>query len=139
MWELIPVGLTALGAIHGANRAAEERKFNRAQAEVTRYSPWTGMSGQIRPVQYSAFGGGLQGFGTGMALYQSAKRAFGDTDKPESVGTGTMGSRAAMSGNALSGGSSWDMMGSNPYSSSVDSGFQMPSLYSRAGRSGYAL
>ncbi len=60
-WNLL---VPALGAVAGGLQANEQKKDvrrqNRAQAEITRYSPWTGMKGQMQ-AEPSAVGGALQG------------------------------------------------------------------------------
>lgn len=74
----VAVGVTAVGAISGAQQAKRQREAqegqNEAAAAQTRYSPWTGMgSGQINtsPTQSGlegALGGGLKGFMTGSSI-----------------------------------------------------------------------
>lgn len=68
-WAIV-IGSVA-GAGLGALKNAEERKqiaaLNAAEAEKTRYSPWTGMKGQIQ-ASPSAFGDVLQGGMTGAMM-----------------------------------------------------------------------
>lgn len=74
----------AAGGVMGdakANREADAlRDYNIAQSEITRYSPWTGMSGQVRQNSgpsgvEGAFAGGIQGaaMAQGLGLNPSGK------------------------------------------------------------------
>ena len=69
MW-MLPVGMAALGAYQGAQKKKAEDQWNRGQAEVTRYSPWTGISGQLKPSSSSMLGGAMQGGLSGAMLGQ---------------------------------------------------------------------
>lgn len=57
--------MAAMGALMGAANEQKKRNdqthFNKYQAEVTRYSPWTGMQGQLTPVTGNPLGGAVQG------------------------------------------------------------------------------
>lgn len=80
MWQmLIPMAAGALMSAKSAERKADQqRKYNLGQAEITRYSPWTGMTGKLDnsyvPSQFeAALGGAVQGAQMG----QSLQGAFG--------------------------------------------------------------
>lgn len=68
LWPMLAMG--ALGAIQGERKRAQEEKFNRSQAEMEKYSPWTGVHGSIKPVTGDWFSGALQGGTTGLMLGQ---------------------------------------------------------------------
>lgn len=74
MWQL---GLAAAGALLGARqaerKAENQKRYNMGQAEVTRYSPWTGVTGQLDHnytpgVLEGGLGGGLQGLSAAQGL-----------------------------------------------------------------------
>ncbi len=69
LWPMLAMG--ALGAVQGQRKQDRIAKMNEAQAETTRYSPWTGMKGQLQDTGGGAFDGALQGGLTGAALSQS--------------------------------------------------------------------
>lgn len=60
----------AIGAIQGESKRKAEEQQNLAEAEKTRYSPWTGMHGQIKKSGANWMGGALQGGLTGAMLGQ---------------------------------------------------------------------
>ena len=80
------------GGIEGKQKQNEIRDQNKAQAEITRYSPWTNMTGKLQKNDANAFGGALQGGAMG---YMGAKML--------GVGAGAEGALAAGEGAALSG------------------------------------
>jgi hypothetical protein len=63
----VPIVTAGLGYLDGERKREETKRQNMAQAEISRYSPWTGQMGQITPNHYngmsSAIQGGLSGFG----------------------------------------------------------------------------
>lgn len=86
----VPIALAAYGAISGANRARAQKRAqeeqNKAAAEQTMYSPWTGMgAGQAN---YSAtpgaldqgVGGAMQGYMMGSMFNQANAPKTGATD-----------------------------------------------------------
>lgn len=79
-----PISLMLMGGggILGYDQAAKQKQQqmidNAAQAELTRYSPWTGMKGQIN-TKYAdpfaaALGGGMQGLGVAQGLGTLGKK-----------------------------------------------------------------
>lgn len=85
MWQfLIPAATAALGAQRAQRQADQKERFNKAQAEITKYSPWTGMRGQLdSSYSPSSFEGGLAGGLQGLGMAQG----FGMfANKPQSIG-----------------------------------------------------
>lgn len=120
---LIASGVGGYMSADEAQRKEQQNKdFNIAQSEMTRYSPWTGMKGQIS--QYggpgenaAALAGGIQG----ASAAQSMKGLF---DKPAATapiptGEGTMD--AGMSGN-------------QQYQQQMQSPWMKPDLFNQYGR-----
>lgn len=70
LWAL-PLAGAAIGAIQGSNQRKAQQDYNKSQAEIHRYSPWTGMQGKTQAVTASGFGGALQGGLTGAGMAQS--------------------------------------------------------------------
>lgn len=70
----VTVGVTAAGIGAGVLKGREEQKAHRrrqlAEAEKTRYSPWTGVTGQTLAPPSSVFGSALQGGVAGATLGQ---------------------------------------------------------------------
>lgn len=90
MWPLIAMAGSALLSMHQENQKAKQmKKYNEAQAEMTRYSPWTGRAGQIQQYTYdplsAAAGGALQGLG----MYQDFSKL--NMNKPQAGGLTTSG------------------------------------------------
>lgn len=71
MWFLAPLLSTAVGAVQGKQKRDAQRKYNLGQAEMTRYSPWTGKSGTISPETASPLSGAMQGAMGGINLAQN--------------------------------------------------------------------
>jgi hypothetical protein len=69
---MLPAAMAGINAIKGSQQRAAARDYNRGQAEVTRYSPWTGMTGQTKQVTggllTDAAGGAMQGAMMGQAF-----------------------------------------------------------------------
>lgn len=63
MWAMaIPaIAGAVLGYDQQRRQAKATEKFNKGQAEVTRYSPWTGVKGQIQQNNADPISGALQG------------------------------------------------------------------------------
>jgi hypothetical protein len=87
----------AIGLVGGALGASEKEKklqqYNQSQAEMTRYSPWTGMSGHIQRDENNSWGDAMGGLAAGAQLYQAGMKMkkdglIGGDDKPESKITG---------------------------------------------------
>jgi hypothetical protein len=72
MWGQLALmaGGAALGLMREKQKANAMRKFNEGQAETTKWSPWTGMKGDIKPVFEDSMGAGLAGGLTGAQLGQ---------------------------------------------------------------------
>lgn len=93
------VGGSALMNMNAAKQKQKQQEnFNMAQSELTRYSPWTGMKGQLdnsyAPDQLSAgISGGIQGLG----IAQGAQGLFSKPAEGALPTGGTMD--AGMSGN----------------------------------------
>lgn len=68
----VPLAMAAAGAAAGMSRdraqAKQMRRYNEGQAETTRYSPWTGMKGEITPHTSDPMGAGLTGALSGYAM-----------------------------------------------------------------------
>lgn len=77
MWPMLAAagGMAALGMIREREKAKAQRKYNEGQAEISRYSPWTGMQGQITPVFDDSLGAGLQGGLSGAMMAQNFSKA----------------------------------------------------------------
>lgn len=84
----VTVGVAGAGLLAGGLKANSDKKQYRrnqaAQAEMTRYSPWTGMQGKVLTPP-SSFGTVMQGGLTGAMLGQS-------------LGSGGFGSGGAAAG-----------------------------------------
>lgn len=107
----IPLMAAAAGAYASNRRASAEAKqnkrFNEGQAEVTRYSPWTGMQGEIKPYTYDAIGstlqGGLSGFAMGSNITNNMNRAGdGATAGGDAAGVGGTAGSSPLGGNEMS-------------------------------------
>lgn len=81
-WTIAAMGANALMQANKAKRDQETMKqHNLAQAEMTRYSPWTGQSGKITPYTGpSAFEGAVGGAFQGAAMGQQLNSAFSAPD-----------------------------------------------------------
>ena len=91
MWAL-PVGLAAAGALEGdAKRKRNEKKLQ-AQAEIARWSPWTGMAPHDVSTEDSALHGAMQGGVAGIGMQQNMK-----DDKAEAKDTNLTGDSGASS------------------------------------------
>jgi hypothetical protein len=77
-WWMLPAASAMLGANKAAKQQEAQKANNLAQSELTRYSPWTGMKGQL-DTSYapSALEGGLSGGVAGLGMMQAGQSAFG--------------------------------------------------------------
>ena len=78
------IGSALLQARQAEQRRNQQEKYNKGQAEVTRYSPWTGMQGQmdnsfIPDALSAAAGGAIQG----ASVAQGLQGAFGGAAAPQ--------------------------------------------------------
>ena len=68
----IPLAMAGASLLQEKNNADATERFNKGQAEITRYSPWTGMKGQMKQNSPNYLGaglkGGLQGYMLGNAI-----------------------------------------------------------------------
>lgn len=69
-WAALATG-ALVGSMNAEKKAEQQRKHNLMQAELTRYSPWTGMRGQISPVDADPMEGALTGGFSGLAMSQA--------------------------------------------------------------------
>lgn len=69
LWA-IPLGMAALGAVNAKQKQEQQEASNKAQAELTRYSPWTGMQGKLDFSAPSMLGGAMQGGVAGLGMAQ---------------------------------------------------------------------
>lgn len=79
MWmTLLPtIASGLLGANQAARQQQQQKAGNLAQAELTRYSPWTGMQGQLdMSAKPSALEGGFSGAIKGLGMGQALNQAF---------------------------------------------------------------
>lgn len=88
---LLGLGGAGISAISEMGRQKDLERHNKGQAEMTKYSPWTGVSGQIQQDQGpgvlgAAVGGGMSGAMMGMNAQSMFNQAPGMT--PEAVTAG---------------------------------------------------
>ena len=122
---------TGLLSLNQENQKAKQmKKYNEGQAEITRYSPWTGRAGEIKPYTYDPLsataGGALQGLG----MSQSFGKLGGGSQPTASIGAASEG---VLGGTQMA--SELGQMGQstmNKYSHLIPQGQQgaTPSLYS---------
>ena len=68
---------TTAMSVHRENEQAKQaKKFNQGQAEITKYSPWTGMRGEVKPYSYDPVGAGMQGAVSGLQLGNNVSGTF---------------------------------------------------------------
>ena len=72
---MLPAAMAVAGAAKGMMEDSDRQAYNTGQAELTRYSPWTGMKGRIQQgsLGSSMFGGAMQGGMAGMSAIQGMK------------------------------------------------------------------
>jgi len=111
LWAL-PLGMAALGAVQQENQRKRDQAYNAGQAEVTRYSPWTNIHGEIHPSSASALNGAIQGGVSGALLAQqfgggSAKPSVtpevADSSAGGPLGSGKMSNEMQAMSNNVSG------------------------------------
>ena len=140
MWA-IPVAMAAMSAIQAKNKADQQERYNRGQAEMTKYSPWTGVAGKL---DYSynpsmlegGVSGGIQGMGVAQGmqgLFSSGSTATTGAGSPYSLGADQFSNSLASQGRNFEQQMSpyMNMKQSNPYSqgSMVASYQSKPSLF----------
>jgi hypothetical protein len=84
LW-LIPAGLAAAGAYKGQQDLEQSNRDRMAQAEVARWSPWTGMAPQQVSRGAGVLGGALQGGVAGAGLMQGFSAAEAPTTGGEAM------------------------------------------------------
>lgn len=143
-WLLL--GTAALGAVQAAEQRKRDNEWNRAQAEVSRYSPWTGISGNLKQSNASVLGGALRGGLTGAMMGQAfgggggGAEAVSNGDVAAKAGEGALGS-GEMSSAFSKMGESANGIGQNMPTTQVAS-FQQPQLgsqYASRGFGGYSF
>lgn len=87
MWWALPVATSLLGMRNANRRREQQEQYNKGQAEVTRYSPWTGVSGKM-DTSYTpdALEAGISGGMQGLGMMQAGQAAFG---APAAAATGS--------------------------------------------------
>ena len=110
----ITVGVMAASAVSSMmsnqRKAEKQRQNNLAQAEITKYSPWTGMKGQLdnsyTPGSLeSGISGGIQGAAIGQGLKNSGL-GLSQTSTPSSGGSAGGGGYLGFDSSGLGSGSS---------------------------------
>jgi hypothetical protein len=74
-WWVVPAITAGVGAYKGMEENKQAKKEQKAQAEVARWSPWTGMTPQKVDKGAGIFGGALQGGSSGLAMSQAMSKA----------------------------------------------------------------
>jgi hypothetical protein len=131
MWQAIPMIIgAAMSARAAENKKSQQERYNKAQAETTRYSPWTKMMGQLDNsytpgAMEAGFGGAVQGLG----MAQSMGSAFG--------GSSSAAPQASPQGASYLGGNQMAAQLGQPQSNDVWSSFgqsgqqqQQPNFFS---------
>lgn len=144
MW--IPLAMMAGSAIMGANKANREMEMQKAQnlaaAEQTRYSPWTGQSGQLNFSRSTsglegAVGGGLQGLAMGQSLQGAFDGPMKDAPveapaaQPSYLGGNAMAQQLGSGMQSPMAQPGGGMMGGSAYASQLGSPWMMnkPNVY----------
>jgi outer membrane lipoprotein SlyB len=71
MWWALPIATALMGASKADRQAKQQKEYNLAQAEATRYSPWTGRAGQLdNSATANAFEGAVSGGVHGLGIAQ---------------------------------------------------------------------
>lgn len=87
LWA-IPVGMAALGAVKGEQDRQQARNDRKMEAEIARWSPWTGMQAQRVRDNSSPLGGALQGGVGGLGIMQAFQNSgMGSQGASASSGT----------------------------------------------------
>lgn len=87
MWW-IPLAMAAKGAMDANSARDKQERYNKGQAEVTRYSPLTGQSGHMdNSATPSALSGAVAGGIQGMAVSQGIEKGMA----PDASGGGVAG------------------------------------------------
>jgi hypothetical protein len=131
----IPAAMAAMGAINAQRKQERQESGNRAQAELHKYSPWTGLQGQMdRSYSPSMLEGGLSGGLSGMAATQGLGGAADGTQMAAPATKMNYQGANMLSGQNLAG-----ALGSNYGQGSMWSAIdqpQQPGLYASAGMLG---
>lgn len=100
LWA-IPVGMAALGAYKGQQDRAQAKQDRLAEAEVARWSPWTGMQPARVGMPAGELGGAIQGGLAGASLMQSFDGGGkGEAPKAEPTAQATPGQYSLTADNA---------------------------------------
>lgn len=99
-------GTTLLSLNQENQKAKQMKRHNEGQAEITRYSPWTGKSGEIQSYTYDPVSAGMGGALQGMGMAQTFGK-MGGAAKPTGapgvtpagdLGAGTMNAELGQMG-----------------------------------------
>lgn len=82
MWWLVPVASAVMNGLQAEKQRKAQIEDNKLQAELTKYSPWTGQFGKISPVGGGFMDGAMQGAMSGLSLSQNMMKA-GMIDGPK--------------------------------------------------------
>lgn len=86
MWW-IPLASAALQAINNNQKRKDTEAYNLGQAEVTRYSPWTGVHGQSKQQEAPSTAASLAGgYIQGMGIQQGLEKGLGNASGSEFSG-----------------------------------------------------
>lgn len=99
-WVTVAIvgGSALMGARAADKKAQQQKQYNMAQSELTRYSPWTGMKGQLdNSYTPDALSGGISGGIQGLGMAQGAQGLFSKPAEAVPNAGGTMD--AGMYGN----------------------------------------
>lgn len=88
MWWAIPLAMSVLGASKAEQQRKADIANNEMQAELTKYSPWTGQFGKIGAVSGGWMDGALQGGLSGLSMAQKMKESgFFEKEKAKTLDT----------------------------------------------------
>jgi hypothetical protein len=86
---MIPVAMMAAGGVKGQLDQQQAARQRKAEAEVARWSPWTGMAPQRVDEGSGVLGGMMQGGMAGLGAMQAFNGAFGsESAAPSSTSQG---------------------------------------------------
>lgn len=86
----VMAGTAALGYTQQRQQQKAINEHNKGQAEMTRYSPWTGVRGETQANTADPLVGALQGGLSGYALGSNISNKLGSKVTPDSVDTSSV-------------------------------------------------
>lgn len=126
MWW-IPIAAAAVSMMNAKKQADNQEAYNKAQAEMTKYSPWTGVAGKITPITApSALGAAASGAIQGMAIQQGIGKGFGLGSDPSGASMSGASSPYSLGGDQMISDiekQKFNTGGSSPYQ------FMQPSMF----------